>query len=378
MKHCIKLPDGSVITSGPTEEAAIQSLRLTECVNAGQELTLGSVCSAMLEVTLLVTGTLPVIETGMEIVLYREEEEQKQLGVFRLEAPIITGGARVKLVGYDRVTALDQNADGWLQEAGRFPCTLRQLAKEVCQSCGLTLAETEIPNGGLLVQSAPAKEATFRRVMEWIGEAAGCFCHATAAGEICLEGYRDKGVVLHEKQTLGLGLRLDAVTPVETVEFAEVSGGKNAYVLSGNPLLQGAARSAADTILKGIPQGYTPGKVTVPANTAIQAGDRLTVVDAKGRPHSFLVMTKTTEKGLAVLECTGSHRRDSAVAIHDPSPLEKRRAWEKAASAAAGAAVQMSLPESANSGSETEPFVLLGKTVFWQSNADGTYTLMGK
>ncbi len=370
MKHKIKLPDGSVITSGPAEETAIQSLRLTQCVNAGQELTLGSVCSAMLEVTLLVTGKLPVIEAGMEIVLYREEAEQKQLGIFRLEAPIITGGARVKLVGYDRVTALDQAADGWLQEAARFPCTLEQLAKEVCQSCGLTLAETEIPNGDLLVPSAPAKAATFRRVMEWISEAAGCFCHATAAGEICLEGYRDSGTILHEKQTLGLRLRLDAVAPVETVEFAEVSGGKNAYVLSGNPLLQGAARSAADTIWKRIPQGYTPGSLTVPANTAIQVGDRLTVVDGKGQSHSFLVMTKTTQKGRVVLECTGSHRRDSAVAIHDPSPLEKRRAWEKAAGAAAGAAVQT--PEN------SEPFVLLGKTVFWHSNADGTYTLMGK
>lgn len=372
MKHYIKLPDGSVITSGPAEETAIQSLRLTQCVNAGQELTLGSVCSAMLEVTLLVTGTLPVIEAGMEIVLYRQEEEQKQLGVFRLEAPIGTGGARVKLVGYDRVTALDQNADGFLQEPFRFPCTLEQLAKAVCQGCGLTLAETEIPNGGLLVQTAPAKAATFRRVMEWISEAAGCFCHATAAGEICLEGYRDSGMILQEKQTLGLRLGLDAVAPVERVEFSEVGGGKNAYVLSGNPLLQGAAQAVADTILKGIPQGYTPGKVTVPANTAIQAGDRLTVVDRKGQSHSFLVMTKTTQKGLAVLECTGSHRRDSAAAIHDPSLMEKRRAWEKAASAAAGAAVQT--PEN----STAEPLVLLGKTVFWQSNDDGTYTLMGK
>ena len=46
----IILPDGRELFSGAQSQTAIQSVTITQCVNSSEELTLGSVCSNMLEV----------------------------------------------------------------------------------------------------------------------------------------------------------------------------------------------------------------------------------------------------------------------------------------------------------------------------------------
>ena len=52
LKHLIRLPDGTEISSG-SNGAAVVSLKLTRSVNQGQQLAPGAACAAMLEATLL-------------------------------------------------------------------------------------------------------------------------------------------------------------------------------------------------------------------------------------------------------------------------------------------------------------------------------------
>ena len=47
-RHLLILPDGREIFSGPEQENALQSVTVTQCVNSGEELTLGSACACEL------------------------------------------------------------------------------------------------------------------------------------------------------------------------------------------------------------------------------------------------------------------------------------------------------------------------------------------
>ena len=52
LKNLLVLADGTEISSGVGTVNAIQSTKLTQSVNSGEELTLGSTCASILEMTL--------------------------------------------------------------------------------------------------------------------------------------------------------------------------------------------------------------------------------------------------------------------------------------------------------------------------------------
>ena len=69
LKNLIVLPDGTEISSGVGTVNAIQSVTLTQCVNSGEELTIGSACAAMLEATILTPRGELTLSAGDEVVL---------------------------------------------------------------------------------------------------------------------------------------------------------------------------------------------------------------------------------------------------------------------------------------------------------------------
>ena len=68
LQTIIELADGTCIGAG-APGTAVMSARLTQSVNAGTELTLGSVCAAMAEITLRVPDGCP-IAAGDSFTLY--------------------------------------------------------------------------------------------------------------------------------------------------------------------------------------------------------------------------------------------------------------------------------------------------------------------
>lgn len=186
LKTCILLPDGTEIFSGPGTVNAIASSSLTECVNSGTELTTGSVCAAMLELKLITPGGGLQIAAGQELTLYQVDDDgrRQQVGIFIAEKPARPSANIMTLTAYDRISLLDRDLTDWLAARTDWPCTLHDLAREVCAECGLELAEGAIPNGSYLVAAFTAREVTGRRLLQWIGQAAGCFCRATADGKV--------------------------------------------------------------------------------------------------------------------------------------------------------------------------------------------------
>ena len=70
LKTKLILPDGSVLTSGEGEQNAIISANLTQKVNDQNELAPGSVCSNMLEVSVIAPEGALSLEAGMEARLF--------------------------------------------------------------------------------------------------------------------------------------------------------------------------------------------------------------------------------------------------------------------------------------------------------------------
>lgn len=197
----ILLPDGTWLSSGAKEENAIVSVNLTQSVNAGTQLTLGSVCSSMLEASIIAPGGTCTLQAGTEVALYQNEE---CMGIFILEKPTRSSANMLKLTAYDRISRLDTDLTDWLSGLVGWPYSLYKLAWMVCAQCGLELKNSALPNGDYQVQRFGAQGITGRQLMQWIGQIAGRFCRATPDGKIEFAWYTDAAV------TVGAGAQEDA------------------------------------------------------------------------------------------------------------------------------------------------------------------------
>ena len=184
-KTILVLPDGREISSGPGTADAVAACTYTACVNSGTELTLGSVCAAMIELRLITPGGDLSVAAGDELTVYQETDGQRRkLGIFIAEKPARPSANTMHLTAYDRVSLLDQDLSAWLAGLTGWPYALHTLAQMVCTACGVTLKNTTLPNGSYLVQAFSGSGITGRRLMQWIGQAAGRFCRADADGQL--------------------------------------------------------------------------------------------------------------------------------------------------------------------------------------------------
>lgn len=351
LKNLLVLADGTEISSGVGTVNAIQSTKLTQSVNTGEELALGSTCAAILEMTLFTPGGNLQLTAGDRVILYKESEDgiRTKVGVFILEQPIRPSANTVSITGYDPVIKLDKDLTLWLNSLTGWPYRLMDFAKMVCQACGLQLVTTQIPNGDFFVSQFTLNEVTGRQLMQWIGEASCRFCRANAQGDIELAWYEDSGKVITpsgELRYYGKGLAYETyqVSPVEAVQIKLADSndgalwpaaweGANAYVIAGNPIFLTQVTEQVQSCLQVIEEilkqvSYTPCQVSIPVNLTLGAGSIVDVLDANGRLITAYVMTKVSSGQRDALECTGSPRRDSSAVTNNKPASQKVRQME--------------------------------------------------
>ena len=215
-KNLIVLSNGRELSSGVPGEAALTEVTLTQRVNSEEELTLGSVCAAMLEAQVLVSDGSWGINAGETLTLYQvlPDGSRVQQGIFIAETPERTDANIYRLTAYDRVVLLDKDLTDWLEGLASWPCTLQEFAAMVCRQCGLELAEGDLPNGSYPVRKFSAGSITGRQLIKWVAQIAGRFCRATADGKLEFAWYTPKNItvkpasgsvtVLSEEETLSL------------------------------------------------------------------------------------------------------------------------------------------------------------------------------
>lgn len=338
IRNLLVLPNGKRISSGADQTSAIISVTLTEMVNNGTDLTLGSTCSAMLEVKLISPAQELNISGGEDVELYQSENggEWEKIGVFRMEMPTYPTAGTIKLTGYDRVSLLDKDLTEFITGLEDWPYSVFDIAEAVCGACGLTLKNTELLNGGMPVQKFSVDGVTGRQIIQWIGEASGCFARATPDGEIELRRYADSGIRIFPRSCLKNGLSFEnyTVEPVTSVQIRAANSeqgylwpnatGQNPYIITGNPLFQITADTAErlNRILAVIPQNYRPCKLILPASLNPAVGDRIAVEDRNGNTFDALVMSKTITGQKMTLECSGSQRRNSSASANNRTPAK--------------------------------------------------------
>ena len=331
LKNLIVLPDGSEIFSGPGTENAIQSVVLTQQVNTGTELSLGSIGTAKLEATLFTpAGQLHIIP-GQEIVLYKVDQtgSRTKVGHFVATKVLRPSANQYRITAYDATKGLEKDLRQWLESLDGWPYSLYDFAQMVCAACQLTLQNDSLPNGDWQIQKFSLRSITGVRLMQWIGQVCGRFCRATADGQLEFAWYTPKNVtvtpggdVFYFADTLE---EADyTVAPVDKVHLkltekdvgVTYGSGTNTYVLSGNYLLAAAAAEELLTVAKTAYETlgsatYVPCKLSVPATAQIQAGDIIMVVDCNGRNFPVYVMTKTNIGNIDTLQSVGSLLRDT-------------------------------------------------------------------
>lgn len=345
LKSILILPDGTEIASGAGAVNALQSVKLTQRVNAGEELTLGSACANMLEATIITPQGGLNIASGTEVTLYKEDDEgnRTKVGLFTMEKPSRPSANTYKVIAYDRMSWLDRDLTQWLAGLKQWPYPLLTFARMVCEACGLRLITTEIPNGDFPVREFAAGAITGRKLVQWAGEACGRFCRVTPDGDVEFAWYTPKNITIDtggDNYALFDSVRYAdyQVAPIEKVQIrwteadvgAIYGSGDNAYIITGNCLLnadsQASLQAAAQEIYNGL-QGvsYTPCKVRVVANTQIQAGDVVELKDRNGKTFPIYVMTKIQSGQTDTLECTGSANRNTTTIANNSQIISLNR-----------------------------------------------------
>lgn len=331
-KNLIILLDGTEISSG------IRSCTYTESVNSGTELTLGSVCCACLELSVLTPAGGLTIGQGAEIAYYQVDDAGARtlIGQFTCEKPTRSTAGTYKVTAYDQISWTDRDLSPWLRGLTGWPYSLYAFAGMVCAQCGLELANTSLPNGSYQIQQFYADGITGRRLLQWIGEASAQFCRATPEGKIQFGWYQQReGLAIGPGSYYWESLSYEdyQVAAIDRVQIkqgegdvgiihpTDAGGGSNTYIIDSNLLLT----TGSDTALRPIAQAiynaihairYTPCKVAIMASLGVRAGDIAPVTDANGNTITTYVMTRTTSGQRDTLESTGSARRDSVTAAH--------------------------------------------------------------
>lgn len=306
----------------------LSTVTVKTAMGATTELTPGGVCAAMVQASAL--GDVTILP-GTELTLYREEEP---LGIFIAQKPRLRNGLW-QIEAYDRVSLLDQELGQWLYALPGWPYTLQELCDRVLEKCGVEAANRLPRHGDFSVDAFAAAGITGRILVQWICQAAGCFCRANPQGQLEFTWLNPTDTVIAptgERFYYMDGFTREdfTVCPVEKVQlqhsetdigaiYPDDSESLNTLRITGNYLLTTTEAEKLENLARGLYEhlqgfSYTPGKVvTVPV---LRTGDVFTVTDEEGISHTLVAMVCTETDGVLTVESTGSPRRDSVAAVN--------------------------------------------------------------
>lgn len=363
LKNLILLPDGTELSSGSGLENVITSVKTTQCVNVDDDLNPGSAFASILEASLRTPNGGLYLTAGDDVTLFKLDDtgSRTQIGVFTLDKPTRPTANTMKITGYDHVAKLDIDLTDWLKTLTGWPYTLTTFAKMVCNQCGLTYIDTDVPNGDFQVYEFGKSGVTGRQIMRWLGQICCRFVRATASGDIEFGWYTraHKSITPSGDPYIfanGLSYETYSTTPVSAVQirladsadgelWPPAEDGSNPYIISGNAILLSRVTEDMlpylDVIKTELEEvTYTPCAVSIPSNLDIRAGNIVDITDKYGHTITAYVMKKTTSGHKDTLECTGNYSRDSSAAVNNKSEYDKSAESENYANSAAKHAVE--------------------------------------
>ena len=272
---------------------------VTETFCKGEDMSIGGCRSALLNVAFMNDdGALNDFEYG-KCTVYLDLKingawEACPLGVFIIDKPKKRRNSIVSVQAYDQMVLLDAIADAWWDEL-TFPMTLGEIFTSMCTVVGVeSAANADALNLNVSYEDRPfqASEITYREILGWIAEAAGCTARFTRTGKLELAWFTDISAdVPASRPAFTADISEYTVSQIDKVQVSAtqtdvgviIGSGTNGYQIMGNPFLSGA--SEEETLLRSQPVAgrlfafaeYIPITTRCMCDWSIQAGDIITL-----------------------------------------------------------------------------------------------------
>lgn len=352
LRNLIRLSDGTEISSGSNAELNIRSCTITQCCNSGDDLTIGSVCAACVE--MVVQAPDGTFTTGDMFTLYKVDDSgnRTQIGIFNVLTAEKRGNRLHQVTAYDEISRLDADLTEWFNDPSvSLPNDPKSFVSKVCFQCGVRLGKFPTYSDCHSIGAFSIRgTVTGRRLLFWVAEMLGCFCTADSDGFISFDWYRDNTqIVLRDKgqryRLQGSFKQRGTMSPIDGLlimndrdndgqndrvyQTPEYISLKNPYIIKDNPILgvkdMPIVFDIADhiwEILTNDQQICKDGghgslvscEVATPASLDINVGD-IIVVDEKDPDNPdtdrlfMRVMTKIQKGQKDTLQCVGSYKR---------------------------------------------------------------------
>lgn len=132
------------------------------------------------------TGAKVVLYTGLSDLDDGSTEEIK-LGTYTVDEAQYNGSI-ITLTCLDNMYKFDEAYDTSLI----YPATLGEIVRDCCTNCGVTMdnASLQFPHYDYVVDAKPSGESTtYRQVISWAAQIAGCFARCNANGYLTIKWY---------------------------------------------------------------------------------------------------------------------------------------------------------------------------------------------
>lgn len=125
-----------------------------------------------------------IVSVGLELPDGTIEKIRK--GTYAVDEPSYNGSI-ITLSCLDNMRKFDRS---YSESKLTYPATLNAIVRDACSVCGVTLQTESFPHDDFVIQTRPTDEATtFREVISWVAQIAGCFCRCDAYGRLELKWY---------------------------------------------------------------------------------------------------------------------------------------------------------------------------------------------
>ena len=336
MDRLTATPDGTEVAESYLDTDALQDLQITEEVNTGDSLTVGSCCTAQLELSLISYDNLldEKVFDGAELAPYvgvQVGDTVEMVPCGRFVAEEVTRGTdgRVTIKAYDKMSLFDvpceveKSGDSLLITAGsgsdllQADYTLADLLSTLCRLLGVEPDSLTFPNADYQPGDSFVGSTTCRNVLSYLAQAAGCFATMTRQGKLRLGWYTPSGLSIgpasaFEADPKGFTVPSISRLLVTAKDYdlgISYGQGEDTYEIKDNPLLYSlstATEQKQQAVLKAIFDNitglsYQPLSVTVQGNPALQAGDTVTFTEHRREfggeefdvTYTLLVMQRT-------------------------------------------------------------------------------------
>lgn len=334
MQYKLVKSDGTEVDS-----STLSSFSFTNCVNAEQDLKIGSACSDALEFSLWGSSDVGL---GALLKCYKVPDSGNpvKVGEFISEKPRLASKNVYNVTAYDRMSTLESSCVDWLAKTafvtGTETYTLANFAKLVAAQKGIELGDTSaLLNNTFIVHPFKLDSGTYRLLIQYVAEVGGCFAHMDADGKLAFKWYKNSSKSLaptNNSTALGLYAHTHddyTVRGISAVHFSTsdmdvtAGSGTNVYEISSNPILEYAQKEAVQQALNNIKSrlalmSYVPSDSQILDTTQVSAGDIIPITDENGNNFSTLVMSVSCKAGTYMrVTSTGNEDRGSSTAVHD-------------------------------------------------------------